>query len=127
MKKQVDEQYCKKIVDKVYYKIAKDYNSNAKVEVHKSIFDRLNSIPAIEEYESYAEYSWSKNKIYLYTNHLDNEEDIIRSLIHECVHSNQCREVYEIYYKECDLDYDTHPYEIEAEYEEEKWKNYETY
>jgi hypothetical protein len=114
------------IVDKVYPMIAKDYNSNAKVEVYTNIFTRLNSIPAILEYESYAEYSWGSNKIYLYTDNLDNEEDIIRSLIHECIHSNQCHEVYEAYYNECNLDYDTHPYEIEAEYEEEKWRNYET-
>ena len=125
MKKQVDEQYCKKIVDKIYPIIAKDYNSNAKVELYSDIFTRLNGISAIDEHDSYAEYSWSKNKIYLYTNHLDSEEDIIRSLIHECVHSTQCYEVYMAYY-ECDLDYDTHPYEIEAEYEEEKWRNYET-
>ena len=114
------------IINKVYPIIAKDYNSNAKVEVYKSIFERLNSISAIDEYDSYAEYSWSENKIYLYTNHLNNEEDIIRSLIHECVHSNQCYEIYKAYYKECDLYYDIHPYEIEAEYEEEKWRNYET-
>ena len=38
MKKQVDEQYCKKIVDKVYPIIAKDYNSNAKVELYSDIF-----------------------------------------------------------------------------------------
>ena len=112
------------LVNKVYPIIAKDYNSNAKVELHNDIFTRLNGIAAIDEYDSYAEYSWSKNKIYLYTNHLDNEEDVIRSLIHECVHSNQCYDVYEALY-ECDLDYDTHPYEIEAEYEEENWKNYE--
>ena len=112
------------IVNKIYPKISKDYNSNAKVELYSDIFTRLNSISAMEEEESYAEYSWSHNKIYLYTNHLDNEEDIIRSLIHECVHSNQCYDIYEALY-ECNLDYDTHPYEIEAEYEEEKWKNYE--
>ena len=121
----IDEQYCKNIVSKIYPIIAKDYDSNAKVEVYTNIFDRLNSISAIDEYDSYAEYSWSNNKIYLYTNHLDSEEDIIRSLIHECVHSNQCYDIYEALY-ECDLDYDTHPYEIEAEYEEEKWRNYET-
>ena len=112
------------IISKVYPTIAKDYKSSAKVEVYSDIYERLNSIPAINEYESYAEYHWDNNKIYLYTNHLENEEDVIRSLIHECVHSNQCYEVYMAYY-ECDLDYDTHPYEIEAEYEEEKWKNYE--
>ena len=31
--------------------------------------------------------------------------------------------VFKVLY-ECDLDYDTHPYEIEAEYEEEKWEKY---
>jgi len=111
------------IVDKVYPVIAKDYKSNAKVELYSDIFARLNSTSAIDEYESYSEYSWSKNKIYLYTNHLNSEEDVIRSLIHECVHSNQSYDIYEAYY-ECDLDYDTHPYEIEAEYEEENWKKY---
>ena len=115
------------IVDKVYPRITKDYNSNAKVEVYTNIFDRLNSTPAILEYESYAEYSWDSNKIYLYTDHLSSEEDVIRALIHECVHSNQSYDIYEAYYSECELDYDTHPYEIEAEYEEEKWRNYETY
>tara|TARA_R100001369_G_scaffold35913_1_gene61239 strand:- start:101 stop:484 length:384 start_codon:yes stop_codon:yes gene_type:complete len=113
----------KNIIKEVYPLIAKDYKSNAKVEVYTNIFDRLNSTPAILEYESYAEYSWSHNKIYLYTDHLESEEDIIRSLIHECVHSNQCYDIYEALY-ECNLDYDTHPYEIEAEYEEEKWKKY---
>ena len=116
----------KNIIDKVYPIIAEDYNSNANVELYSDIYERLNGILAMDDHESYAEYSWSHNKIYLYTNHLDSEEDIIRSLIHECVHSNQCHDEYEAYYNECDLDYDTHPHEIEAEYEEEKWRNYET-
>ena len=115
----------KNIVDKVYPRITKDYKSNAKIELYSDIYERLNSVPAVDEYENYAEYHWDNNIIYLYTNYLESEEDIIRSLIHECVHSNQCRDVYEAYYKECSLDYDTHPYEIEAEYEEEKWRNYE--
>ena len=113
----------KNIINKVYPIIAKDYSCNAKVELYSDIFERLDSISAMEEEESYAEYSWSHNKIYLYTNHLDSEEAVIRSLIHECVHSNQCYELYEALYK-CDLDYDIHPYEIEAEYEEENWKKY---
>ena len=58
-----------------------------------------------------------------YIDNLDSEEDVIRSLIHECVHSNQCFDIYEALY-ECDLDYDTHPYEIEAEHEEENWIKY---
>ena len=113
----------KNIINKVYPMISKDYNSSSKVEVYTNIFERLDSIPGILEHESYAEYSWNSDKIYLYTDHLDSEEDIIRSLIHECVHSNQCYELYEALY-ECGLDYDTHPYEIEAEYEEENWEKY---
>ena len=113
----------KNIVNKVYPAIAKDYKSNAKVEIYSDIFTRLNSVSVMDEDESYAEYSWDTNKIYLYTDNLNSEEDIIRSLIHECVHSTQSYEIYEAYYK-CDLDYETHPYEIEAEYEEEKWINY---
>ena len=112
------------IINKVYPLICIDYKSDAKVELYSNIFDRLNAIPAMDEHESFAEYHWDTNKIYLYTDNLNSEEDIIRSLIHECVHSNQCYEIYLAYY-ECDLDYDTHPHEIEAEYEEEKWKNYE--
>ena len=112
-----------KIVNKVYPLICADYNSMALVDFHKNIYERLGGIPAMDEHESYAEYSWSHNKIYLYTDNLNSEEDIIRSLIHECVHSTQSYEIYEEYYK-CKLDYETHPYEIEAEYEEEKWKKY---
>ena len=112
-----------KIVNKVYPLICTDYNSTALVDFYKNIYERLNSIQAMDEYDSYAEYNWSENKIYLYTNHLNNEEDVIRSLIHECVHSTQSYEIYEEYYK-CDLDYETHPYEIEARDAEENWKKY---
>ena len=122
------EHYILEVLDtinKVYPKIAKDYKCDAEVEVYTNIYNRLKAISVMEEDESYAEYSWSQNKIYLYTDYLETKEDIIRSLIHECVHSNQCHDEYEAYYDECDLDYDTHPHEIEAEYEEEKWRNYE--
>ena len=121
-----------KIVNKVYPLIIQDIiidsdckikNVYPEIEFYKNIYERLDGIPATDEYESFAEYHWDTNKIYLYTNHHDSEEDVIRSLIHECVHSNQSYDIYEALY-ECDLDYYTHPYEIEAEYEEEKWINY---
>ena len=116
-----------KIVNKVYPLISANYKSNAKVELYSNIFNRLDAIPAIGEDKlednAFAEYNWDTNKIYLYTNHMKSEEDVIRSLIHECVHSNQSYELFEALY-ECDLDYETHPYEIEAEYEEEKWIKY---
>jgi hypothetical protein len=112
-----------KIINKVYPKISKDYSCNSKVEVYKSIFTRLNVIPAMNEDNSCAEYDWNENKIYIYSENSNTEEDIIRALIHECVHSNQSKEIFDEYY-ECGLDYSTNPCEIEAEYEEENWKKY---
>ena len=114
----------KNIVDKVYPNISKDYKSDAKIELFSNLFDRLDSIPAEDEVSGMAEYHWDENKIFIYTDLMNSEEDIIRSIIHECVHSNQSYELYEAYYEQCDLDYDTHPYEIEAEHEEDKWEEY---
>ena len=113
-----------KIVNKVYPLICTDYNSTALVDFHKNIYERLSGIKGMNGTAcAQAEYDWSENKIYLYTSRLNSEEDIIRSVIHECVHATQSYELYEEYYK-CKLDYETHPYEIEAEHEEEKWKKY---
>jgi hypothetical protein len=72
---------------------------------------------------AHAEYDWSNNKIYLYTSRLHSVEDIIRALIHECVHSTQSKVIFDQYYKE-GFTYDTHPYEIEAKNAEEEWKIY---
>jgi hypothetical protein len=51
------------------------------------------------------------------------EEDIIRSLIHESVHANQSKVLFDLQYQLGDT-YETHPYEIEAREAEENWKNY---
>ena len=75
----------KNIINKVYPLIAKDYKCNAKVELYSDIFTRLNSTSAMNIDTSYAEYDWSENKIYIYTNNMNSEEDVIRSLIHECM------------------------------------------
>jgi len=112
------------IINKAYPKIAKYYNSNAKVELHNNIYERLSGISEMSGDENpHAEYDWSENKIYIYAINMDNEEQVIRSLIHECVHSIQNKELFDAYY-ETPLTYFTHPYEIEAHYEEENWKKY---
>ena len=113
------------IINEVYPLISKDYSCQAIVEIHESIFTRLNAISAMNEDNSCAEYDWSNNKIYIYTSNMNNEEDIIKALIHECVHSNQNKELFDTYYF-IGLDYNTNPYEIEAEYEEKNWKKYES-
>ena len=112
------------VVNKVYPKISKDYNTNSTVKLYSNIYERLNVENVDEDFVSYAEYLWDSDEIVLYTDNMESEEDVIRSLIHESVHSNQNYDVYEAYYDQCDVDYETHPCEIEAEYEEEKWINY---
>ena len=113
-----------KIVNKVYPLISKDYSSDATVKVSRNIYERLDVDDVDEDFISYAEYLWDSNEIVLYTDSMESEEDVIRSLIHECVHSKQDYDVYEAHYDQCGVDYETHPCEIEAEYEEEKWMNY---
>ena len=119
------QQSIKNIINKVYPEISKDYSCEVTVEVHESIFTRLNAISAMSEDDSCAEYDWSENKIYIYTTNTNSEEDVIKALIHECVHSNQNKELFDTYYF-IGLDYNTNPYEIEAEYEEKNWKKYES-
>ena len=112
-----------KIVSRAYPLISKDYGSDATVKLWSNVYDRLDGV-VDEDFVSYAEYIWDSNEIVLYTDSMESEEDVIRSLIHECVHSKQDYDVYEAYYDQCGVDYETHPCEIEAEYEEEKWINY---
>ena len=114
-----------KIVNQYYPLISKDYNCNAKVELHKNIYERLSGEKGMNgEVRASGEYDWSKNKIYIYTSKMYNEEDILRSLIHECVHSTQSKVLFDKYY-EIGETYDTHPFEIQARNAEENWKEYQ--
>ena len=113
-----------KIVNKVYPLISKDNNSHAKVEYYHNIYERLSGEKGMTgEVCADAEYDWSNNKIYLYTSRLHSAEDIVRALIHECVHSTQSKVIFDQYYKE-GFTYDTHPYEVEARNAEEEWTIY---
>jgi len=118
------QEKIEEIVNKVYPIISKDNNSNAKIEYHYNIYERLSGEKGMTgEVYAHAEYNWSNNKIYLYTSRLHSVEDIIRSLIHECVHSTQSKVKFNAYYL-CGETYDTHPYEIEARNAEKEWKIY---
>ena len=113
-----------KIVNKVYPLISKDNNSYAKVEYYHNIYERLSGEKGMTgEVCAHAEYDWDKCKIYLYTSRMNSVEDIIRSLIHECVHSTQCEDIFNEYYK-LGYSYTTHPYEVEARNAEKEWKIY---
>jgi hypothetical protein len=113
-----------KIVNKVYPLICADNNSMALVEFHYNIYERLSGVKGMTgEVCAHAEYDWEMCKIYLYTSRLHSVEDIIRSLIHECVHSRQLKCTFDSFYENGHT-YDTHPYEIEARNAEEEWEIY---
>ena len=113
-----------KIVNKVYPLISKDNNCDAKIEYHYNIYERLSGEKGMTgEVQASAEYDWEKCIIYIYTSQMYSEEDIIRSLIHECVHSTQLKVLFDKYY-EVGETYDTHPYEIQARSAEEEWEIY---
>ena len=113
-----------KIVNKVYPLICADNNSTALVDFHYNIYERLSGEKGMTgEVQAHAEYDWSTDKIYIYTSKMNSVEDIIRSLIHECVHSTQSKVIFDQYYKD-GFTYDIHPYEIEARNAEEEWVIY---
>ena len=113
-----------KIVNKVYPLISKDNNCDAKIEYHYNIYERLSGEKGMTgEVCAHAEYDWSTNKIYLYTSRMNSVEDIVRSLIHECVHSRQLKCTLDSFYENGHT-YDTHPYEIQAKSAEEEWEIY---
>ena len=119
-----------KIVNKVYPLIIQDVlncdfaGTYPEIEFHKNIYERLSGEEGMTgEVCAHAEYDWNKCIIYIYTSRMFTEEDIIRSLIHECVHSTQSKVKFDAYYL-CGETYDTHPYEIEAREAEENWNKY---
>tara|TARA_R110001583_G_scaffold160157_1_gene312054 strand:- start:202 stop:582 length:381 start_codon:yes stop_codon:yes gene_type:complete len=113
-----------RIVNKVYPLISKDNNCDAKIEYHYNIYERLSGEKGMTgEVCAHAEYDWSTNKIYLYTSRMNSVEDIVRSLIHECVHSRQLKCTFDSFYENGHT-YDTHPYEIQARSAEEEWEIY---
>ena len=120
-----------KIVNKVYPLIIQDVLSYdfagtyPEIEFHYNIYERLSGTKGMTgEVQTHAEYDWSIKKIYLYTSKMKCEEDIIRSLIHECVHSTQSKVIFDYYYEVHKYNYETHPYEIQARNAEENWKDY---
>ena len=116
-----------KIANKVYPQIIEDIlidGAYPELVFHYNIYERLSGEKGMTgEVHAHAEYDWDRVVIYLYTSIMFSEEDIIRSLIHESVHANQSKGIFNAYYL-CGFTYETHPYEIEAREAEENWINY---
>ena len=116
------------IVDRVYPQIVNELGIKNKmvpmVELHRDIYERLSGIEGMEGEESKstkAEYDNTENKIFIYYPNMVNEEDVIRSLLHEYTHSLQDRTNRKEHRA---LGYDNDPDEIEALKAELNWREY---
>ena len=118
------------IVDRVFPQIVKDRDvgkqGEPKVELHADIYARHSGVEGMEgelSHSSKAEWVDEENAIYVYYPNMTNEEDVIRSLLHEFEHTHQDPEEYEEYRKQ-GYDGKTNPHEVDARNAEAKWKDY---
>ena len=118
------------IVDRVFTQIVDDRNAppqgEPKVELHRDIYARYSDIEGMKgeiSHSSKAEWVDEDNTIYVYYPNMDNEEDVIRSILHEFEHAHQDPEEYEAYRAQ-GYDGRSNPHEVDARNAEEKWKNY---
>ncbi len=118
----------KKIIKRAYPQIVKDLPKSRKgtppIELHKDIYARLSGDPKARGEASKttkAEYDWDNNKIYIYYPNMVNEEDVLRSLLHEHTHTSQDPKKRDKYRE---MGYKNNPFEIEARKAEDNWKKY---
>ena len=115
------------IINQVYSKIKEYYGKGSldypKLELHRDIYARLSGDEEAEgehSSTSKAQYDDETNIIYIYYPNMENEEDIIRSIIHEYTHYKQNHKLFKQYR---DIySYDENPIEIEAHKNEEDWQ-----
>ena len=125
----MDKEEIQQIIDKAYPLIqryfGKGKKSYPKIELHRDIYARLSGD---EEQSgehsgtSIAEYDERANEIYIYYPNIKNEEDLLRSLIHEYTHYLQNLTQLKIQVYAQNYDYSSNPIEIEAHSNENKWQ-----
>ena len=118
------------IVDRVFPQIVNDRGVGRqglpKVELHADIYARHSGIEGMEgelSHSSKAEWVDEENAIYVYYPNMVNEEDVIRSVLHEFEHTHQDPKEYEAF-KAQGYDGLSNPHEVDARRAEEKWKDY---
>ena len=130
----MSEEEVQSIVDRVYPQILKDRGipiiqgkpRKPKVSLHTDIYARYSDTPGMKgevSGEAKAEFVDEDNAIYVYYPNMANEEDVIRSILHEFEHAHQDPKEYEKYRKQ-GYDGQSNPLEVAARDAEEKWKNY---
>ena len=115
------------IIDYAYSKIQSYYGKGSldipKIELHRDIYARLSGDEEQSgEHSSTtkAQYDEDTNVIYIYYPNMMNEEDVLRSIIHEYTHYKQDHKLFK-QYKQI-YSYDEDPTEIEAHKNEENWE-----
>jgi len=118
------------IVDKVFPQIVQDRGEGKqgvpKIKLHHDIYARLSGIEDMRGEESdstKAQWVDEHNTIFIYYTNMKNEEDVIRSVLHEFEHTHQDTKKNEKYREQ---GYDNNPYEIAARNAEKNWKQYAT-
>ena len=119
------------IIDYSYPKIQKYYGKGSldipKIELHRDIYARLSGDEEQSgEHSSTtkAQYDENTNIIYIYYPNMENEEDVLRALIHEYTHYRQDHKLFKKY--KAMYGYDEDPTEIEAKRNEEDWPLFTT-
>tara|TARA_R110000744_G_C18859228_1_gene503764 strand:- start:51 stop:452 length:402 start_codon:yes stop_codon:yes gene_type:complete len=122
------------ILDYAYPKIKEYYgkgmyNDYPPIKLHQDIYARLSGDEeARGEHSttSKAQYDNETNTIYIYYPNMVNEEDVLRSLIHEYTHYRQNITTLSKKYHAMKYTYDTDPQEIEAHKTEKDWQLFTT-
>ena len=115
------------IIDYAYPKIQSYYGKGSldfpKIELHRDIYARLSGDEeqsGEHSSTSKAQYDEDTSVIYIYYPNMMNEEDVIRSIIHEYTHYRQDHKLFKQYRQM--YSYDENPIEIEAHKNEEDWQ-----
>jgi len=119
------------IVDRAFPQIVQDRGAPIgqgvpELELHADIYARYSDIKGMKgeiSDTSKAEWVDKDNTIYVYYPNMVNEEDVIRSILHEFEHAHQDPKEYEKYRKQ-GYDGQSNPLEVKARDAEEKWKDY---
>ncbi len=116
------------IIDYAYPKIqvyyGKGESSIPPIELHRDIYARLSGEEEMEgeaSETSKAEYDEETNVIYVYYPNVENEEDLLRSLVHEYTHYKQDHSLFKKYRDMYDYDDPENKIEAEARKAEEDW------
>ena len=119
------------IVDYAYPKIQKYYGTGKlsipPIKFHHDIYARLSGDDEQQGEHSKttkAQYDHDTNIIWIYYPNMENEEDVLRSIIHEYTHYRQDHKLFKKY--KAMYSYDEDPTEIEAKRNEEDWPLFTT-